>query len=492
MDKDTLETFSEELGVVSRLVVSMKARVDDALVDREEGLDRVTRDLREATAAVKDALGSRSVEDMMGIRDGDDRNAEAQTVAEYLRDVPVSKRYDDEVTVTWPEDLSDRHPTWVKEADRSILTFLASAGEAVTVERIEAALKLPRVTCLRLLGALESDGKVAVVTRISAHGERPEELYELADEGAVETPTAAEDRDPDVDARQAILKVIADRDGALPLHEIAESLALSVLVAEGLLRGLVADGKVVVVDADGIGPKYDLAAFAGKHEAPEWPNVSAEAPTVHLRMLVPEVAALLRDVYSRPSLTPDGVHPAAVAAASAEGLVGVNGGFLYLTSQGFQALTDHDKAVAEENKVPAEEGVTYAHAPGKSTYTLSKQFDVRINNDEACILSALDEPKTTDLLSEAAALARIPWSTLDRLQELQLLWIGGDEIIYRTSLGHRALRNLERAEAAERAPDQDAAMDNAFAVVADTRSRLPHHGPGVRRYDDWEDDGEPS
>ena len=58
-------------------------------------------------------------------------------------------------------------PVWVKEAKHTILTLIADAAKAVSLDRIQSELDLPRVTCLRLLGGLEGDGKIVVV---GAHG----------------------------------------------------------------------------------------------------------------------------------------------------------------------------------------------------------------------------------------------------------------------------------------------------------------------------------
>jgi len=486
MDKDTLEKLSLELGAVSILVRGMKARVDKALID-------------EPTAEPRETIAAR---------------VEPDAVPEE-------------------EDITSAQMPALIGIQDMILSLLADAGEALTVERImdvlngrHPLLKLWRATCLRLLGALENDGKIAVVTTVAPTGE-PEERYELADE----------DADPDVETRHAILKVIADRDGALTLYEIAAGLGFSGLDAGRLLRELVDDGKVVKVRPAGEFIRYDLAAFAGKHEAPEeeghpeseplpepqqegetatcrrcglrvaavhgasahvcYDANRAEAPTVHLRTLVPEVAASLRevrkaDVDSRPSLRAAEVGPASLAAALASGLVGVNSGVLYLTPEGHQALIDHDKAVAERDEAPAEE--ERERNPGR---------DVRINDDEACILSALDEPKATELLFHTASLAGIAYSTFDRLKELQLLWIAEDDVVYRTSLGHRALRNYERAEAERvRSRCQEAnkfiiendgeVPTNPLSPAVPAQSPSAHHGPGVRRYEDWEDDGDPS
>lgn len=363
MDKDTLEGLSAKLGVVRILVSDMKARVDDALIDREEALDRVTRDLREATAAVAEKLGE-----------------------------------------------------W------------------------------------------------------------------------------------DAETKQAILTVIANGEGEFNLAEIVVRCALSQSDAARFLRELVSEGKIVALPPD-LNPKYDLGAFAGKHEAPEWPNVSAEVPTVHLRMLTAEVAASLRNVhdaaYRGSSVAAAEVGPASLAAALSSRLVGVNSGFLYLTPEGHQALIDHDKAVAGRDEAPTEEEPE--RNPGR---------DVRINDDEASILAALDEPKAMQALVNEPSLAGIRWSRLDRIRELRLLWIAGSEVIYRTSLGHQALRNYERAQSevesrtftAENVTYEEARGVSTPSILG-TRGDASitvggaHHGPGVRRYENyevWEDDGDPS
>jgi len=79
-------------------------------------------------------------------------------------------------TVLREHGISAESPTprWAEEAKQRILGLLASAGEALTLEGIMAVLDLRRVTCLRLLGSLESEDRIVV------GGFYAEELYELA------------------------------------------------------------------------------------------------------------------------------------------------------------------------------------------------------------------------------------------------------------------------------------------------------------------------